>query len=141
MYVITLEFQKKNVQFVLKIVIWALKAKKWPCRPVLEIFQDMVKSLGKNLSFSSSLVNTGQHRKKLTYLGYYPTVSVPCHSLPVPGINDEISGVYVYQLHLNCCWVHMEYDIYSTAKAHLIPTLKNYFKDLIKCMYGKACGN
>ena len=64
------------MQLVLKVVIWALKAKKWPCRPVLEIFQDMVKSLGKNLSFSSSLVNTGQHRKKLTYLGYYPTVSV-----------------------------------------------------------------
>ena len=69
---------KKNVQFVLKVVIWALKAKKWPCQAVLEIFQDMVKSLGKNLSFSSSLVNTGQHRKKLTYLGYYPTFSVLC---------------------------------------------------------------
>ena len=39
---------KKIVPFVLKVVIWALKAKKWPCRPVLEIFQDMVKSLGKN---------------------------------------------------------------------------------------------
>ena len=59
----------------------------------------------------------------------------------VSASNDEINGVYVYQLHLNCCWVHMDYDIYSTAKAHLIPTLKNYFKDLIKCMYGKACGN
>merc|ERR1711893_583366 len=63
---------------LLKIVIWALKAKKWPCQAVLAIFQDMVKSLGKNLSFSSSLVNTGQHRKKLTYLGYYPTFSVKC---------------------------------------------------------------
>ena len=63
---------KKNVQFVLKVVIWALKAKKWPCQAVLEIFQDMVKSLGKNLSFTSSLVNTGQHRKKLTYLGTVP---------------------------------------------------------------------
>ena len=70
---------KKNVQFVLKVVIWALKAKKWPCQAVLAIFQDMVKSLGKNLSFSSSLVNTGQHRKKLTYLGYYPTFSVPAY--------------------------------------------------------------
>ena len=67
---------KKNVKFFLKVVIWASKAKKWPCQAVLEIFQDMVKSLGKNLSFSSSLVNTGQHRKKLTYLGYYPTFSV-----------------------------------------------------------------
>ena len=67
---------KKNVQFVLKVVIWALKAKKWPCQAVLAIFQDMVKSLGKNLPFSSSLVNTGQHRKKLTYLGYYPMFSV-----------------------------------------------------------------
>ena len=71
---------KKNVKFFLKVVIWASKAKKWPCQAVLEIFQDMVKSLGKNLSFSSSLVNTGQHRKKLTYLGYYPTFSVSCHS-------------------------------------------------------------
>ena len=67
---------KKIVPFVLKVVIWASKAKKWPCQAVLEVFQDMVKSLGKNLSFSSSLVNTGQHRKKLTYLGYYPTFSV-----------------------------------------------------------------
>ena len=67
---------KKNVKIFLKVVIWASKAKKWPCQAVLEVFQDMVKSLGKNLSFSSSLVNTGQHRKKLTYLGYYPTFSV-----------------------------------------------------------------
>ena len=67
---------KKNVKFLLKVVIWASKAKKWPCQAVLEVFQDMVKSLGNNLSFSSSLVNTGQHRKKLTYLGYYPTFSV-----------------------------------------------------------------
>ena len=74
---------KKNVQFFLKVVIWASKAKKWPCQAVLEIFQDMVKSLGKNLSFSSSLVNTGQHRKKLTYLGYHPTFSVPCINLNV----------------------------------------------------------
>ena len=68
---------KKIVQFILKVVIWALKAKKWPCPPLPIKHKNTVKTLGKNLSFSSSLVNTGQHQKKLTYLGYYRTVSVP----------------------------------------------------------------
>ena len=74
---------KKNVKFLLKVVIWASKAKKWPCQAVLEVFQDMVKSLGKNLSFSSSLVYAGFRRKKLAYLGYHPMFSVPCKKLPL----------------------------------------------------------
>ena len=67
---------KKNVQFVLKVVIWALKAKKWPCQAVLTIFQDMVKSLGIDLSFGIQVSFSGQHRKKLTHLGYHPMFSV-----------------------------------------------------------------
>ena len=68
---------KKNVQFVLKVVIWALKAKKWPCPPLPIKHKNTVKNLGKNLSFSSSLVCAGFRRKKLAYLGYHPTFSVP----------------------------------------------------------------
>ena len=57
---------KKNVQFVLKVVIWALKAKKWPCPPLPIKSQNTVKKLGIDLSFSSSLVCAGFRRKKLT---------------------------------------------------------------------------
>ena len=70
-----LSFNKK-VQFVLKVVIWALKAKKWPCPPLPIKAQNTVKKLGIDLSFSSSLVCAGFRRKKLTYLSYHPTFSV-----------------------------------------------------------------
>ena len=46
---------KNIVQFVLKVVIWALKAKKWPCPSLPFRFLKTMKKLGKNLSFSSSL--------------------------------------------------------------------------------------
>ena len=67
---------KKIVPFVLKVVIWALKAKKWPCPPLPINAQNTVKKLGIDLSFSSSLVCAGFRRKKLAYLGYHPTFSV-----------------------------------------------------------------
>ena len=67
---------KKIVPFVLKVVIWALKAKKWPCPPLPINAQNTVKKLGIDLSFSSSLVCAGFRRKKLTYLSYHPTFSV-----------------------------------------------------------------
>ena len=70
---------KKIVPFVLKVVIWALKAKKWPCPPLPIKAQNTVKKLGIDLSFSSSLVCAGFRRKKLTYLSYHPTFSV--HSI------------------------------------------------------------
>ena len=69
---------KKIVPFVLKVVIWALKAKKWPCPPLPINAQNTVKKLGIDLSFSSSLVCAGFRRKKLTYLSYHPTFSVQC---------------------------------------------------------------
>ena len=67
---------KKIVPFVLKVVIWALKAKKWPCPPLPIKAQNTVKKLGIDLSFSSSLVCAGFRRKKLTYLSYHPMFSV-----------------------------------------------------------------
>ena len=54
MYVITPEFQK-NVRFVLKVVILALKVKKWPCQVSLIVDLNTVEKLGIELSFSSSL--------------------------------------------------------------------------------------
>ena len=53
-YVITPEFQK-NVRFVLKVVILALKVKKWPCQVSLIVDLNTVEKLGIELSFSSSL--------------------------------------------------------------------------------------
>ena len=70
---------KKIVPFVLKVVIWALKAKKWPCPPLPIKAQNTEKKLGIDLSFSSSLVCAGFRRKKLTYLSYHPTFSVEWH--------------------------------------------------------------
>ena len=67
---------KKIVPFVLKVVIWALKAKKWPCPPLPIKAQNTEKKLGIDLSFSSSLVCAGFRRKKLTYLSYHPMFSV-----------------------------------------------------------------
>ena len=82
MYVITHEFQK-NVQFVLKVVIWALKAKKWPCRLSLTVAPNTVQKLGIELSFSSSLVALEDSRQNETLLGYHPTFSVQCKYLRI----------------------------------------------------------
>ena len=46
---------KKIVQFVLKVVIWPLKAKKWSCQLSLTVAPNTVEKLGIELSFSSSL--------------------------------------------------------------------------------------
>ena len=67
---------KKIVQFVLKVVIWASKAKKWPCPPLPIKHKNTVKKFGKNLSFSSSLDTLEDSRKNETLLGYHPTFSV-----------------------------------------------------------------
>ena len=67
---------KKNVGFVLKVVIWALKAKKWPCRVSLTVAPNTVEKLGIELSFSSSLDALEDSRKNETLLGYHPTFSV-----------------------------------------------------------------
>ena len=87
---------KKIVPFVLKVVIWALKAKKWPCPPLPINAQNTVKKLGIDLSFSSSLVCAGFRRKKLTYLSYHPTFSVhgkkhsACHSFNISRMSSFI---------------------------------------------------
>ena len=67
---------KKNVRFVLKVVIWALKAKKWPCQVSLTVAPNTVEKLGIELSFSSSLDTLERSRKNETLLSYHPTFSV-----------------------------------------------------------------
>ena len=69
---------KKIVQFVLKVVIWPLKAKKWSCRLSLTVAPNTVEKLGIELSFSSSLDTLEDSRKDETLLGYHPTFSVLC---------------------------------------------------------------
>ena len=67
---------KEIVQFVLKVVIWPLKAKKWPCRPMPGDVLETVKKLGKKLSFSSSLDTLEDSRKNETLLSYHLMFSV-----------------------------------------------------------------
>ena len=67
---------KKNVLFVLKVVTWALKAKKWPCHPRPTVAPNTDEKLGIELSFSSSLDTLLDSRKNETLLGYHPTFSV-----------------------------------------------------------------
>ena len=67
---------KKIVQFVLKVVIWPLKAKKWSCQLSLTVALNTVEKLGIELSFSSSLDTLEDSRQNETSLGYHPTFSV-----------------------------------------------------------------
>ena len=67
---------KEIVQFVLKVVIWPLKAKKWPCHSRPTVAQNTVEKLGIELSFSSSLDTLEDSRKNETLLSYHPTFSV-----------------------------------------------------------------
>ena len=70
---------KKIIQFVLKVVIWPLKAKKWPCPSLPFWFLHTVQKLGIELSFSSSLDTLKDSRQNETLLGYHPTFSVEGH--------------------------------------------------------------
>ena len=67
---------KKIVEFVLKVVIWPFKAKKWSCRLSLTVAPNTDEKLGIELSFSSSLDTLLDSRQNETLLSYHPTFSV-----------------------------------------------------------------
>ena len=61
---------KKNVRFVLKVVIWALKAKKWPCRHLPGEFLKTMSSTFWVLSYATQLGALEDSRKF--------AITVPC---------------------------------------------------------------